>query len=176
MNKVFLIGRLTKDIELKQTQGGKAYCNFTIAINNGKDKDGNDIPADFPQISVFGKQAELCAKYLGKGLQVCVVGKVKTSTKQNQNGTTTFYTNIHAENIEFLEWKDNKQGQPAPAPQQQYQPQYQQGMPQQAPYQQPMQQYPQGMPPQYQQPMPNNGAPQGFVPADEDYGFDPSQL
>lgn len=182
MNIVVLIGNLTKDVALKTTQGGNNYCNFTIAINNGKDKDGNDIPADFPQISVFGKQAENCAKYLKKGMKVAVHGKIKTSSKQNQDGSSNFYTNVVAEKVEFLEWADNKQGQAAPgAMQQGYAQPAPQGYAQPAPqgYAQPA---PAGMPPQgYAQPAPQmqNGVPEGFTPAPEDqidYGFDPNQL
>lgn len=193
MNIVVLIGNLTKDITLKTTQGGNHYCNFTIAINNGKDKDGNDIPADFPQISVFGKQAENCAKYLAKGMKVAVHGKIKTSSKQNQDGSSSFYTNVVAEKVEFIEWADNKQGQAAPgaAPQGYAQPAPAgippQGYVQPAPAGMPPQGYaqpaPNGMPPQgYAQPAPqmqNNGVPEGFTPAPEDqidYGFDPNQL
>lgn len=191
MNIVVLIGNLTKDVALKTTQGGNHYCNFTIAINNGKDKDGNDIPADFPQISVFGKQAENCAKYLRKGVKVAVHGKIKTSSKQNQDGSSNFYTNVVAEKVEFLEWADNKQGQAAPGAMQQGYAQPaavmpQQGYAQPAPTGMPPQGYAQpaaGMPPQgYAQPAPQmqTGVPEGFTPAPEDcqidYGFDPNQL
>ena len=178
MNICILIGNVAKEIALKTTQGGNHYCNFPIAINNGKDKDGNDIPADFPQISVFGKQAENCAKYLKKGVKVAVHGKIKTSSKQNQDGTTSFFTNVVAEKVEFLEWADNKQGQAAPGAMQQGYVQPAAGMPPQG-YAQPAA----GMPPQgYAQPAPQmqTGAPEGFTPAPEDgqidYGFDPNQL
>ena len=191
MNLVVLIGNLTRDVVLKKTQGGNNYCNFTIAINNGKDKDGNDIPADFPQISVFGKQAENCVKYLKKGMKVAVHGKIKTSSKQNQDGSSNFYTNVVAEKVEFLEWADNKQGQAAPGAMQQGYAQPAAVMPQQgygqpAPTGMPPQGYAQpaaGMPPQgYAQPAPRmqTGVPEGFTPAPEDcqidYGFDPNQL
>lgn len=185
MNKVFLIGRLTKEIDLKTTSSGKYYCNFSIAINNGKDKDGNDFPADFPAISVFGKQAELCAQYLHKGMNVCILGKVKTGSRKNQDGTTSYFTNIQAENVEFLEWRDNK-GQAAPPQAPAEQPQYtappqmpQAPMQQQMPQRQQMPQAPmQQQMPQMQQ-MPQ-GAPTGFTPVPEDYvpdfGMDPSMM
>ena len=203
MNYVFLIGRLTKDIQVKTTNAGKAMCKFTLAINNGKDKNGNEIQADYPQITVFGPQAETCARFVGKGSLVSVVGEVKTSTSQGADGTTNFYTNIHAKRVEFLEFKEKKgapaaaqpgmlaaqgqqypQGMPAPAVAQPGMPAaqgYPQGIPPQgmpAPAQ-----YPQGMPApapqqQYQTTMQPQmpGVPQGFTPADEDFAFDPSQL
>ena len=68
MNQVIVMGRVTKDIELRNTQKGMATVKFNIAVDRGKDKEGNDKGADFPSIIAFGKTAENIAKFTGKGL------------------------------------------------------------------------------------------------------------
>ena len=101
MNKVFLIGRLTKDPEVKTGQSGKVYCRMYIAINRGKDKDGEDLGADFPAVLCFGKTAENCERFLRKGSLVSVEGRVRTS-KNERNGKTEFSQDIFIDHIEFL--------------------------------------------------------------------------
>lgn len=182
MNYCFFIGRLTKDVsEVKKTQNGHSMCHFTMAINNGRDKNGNELPPDFPQITLFGNLADVCARCLRKGSLVAVVGKYKTASKKNADGSMSYYNNIQADEVKFLEPKD-KNGSPAPQqmPQQQYQmPQQQMPQQQYQQPQQPQQQYQQSqqqMPQQQYQQMQPNGVPQGFTPADEDFSFDPNLL
>ena len=104
MNYCFFIGRLTKDVsEVKKTQNGHSMCHFTMAINNGRDKNGNELPPDFPQITLFGNLADVCARCLRKGSLVAVVGKYKTASKKNADGSMSYYNNIQADEVKFLE-------------------------------------------------------------------------
>ena len=109
MNNVQLIGRLTRDVELRYTQGTEpmAVATFTLAIN----RQGKKEQADFPRIIVFGKQAENCEKYLAKGRRVAVEGRLQTGSYQNKNGDTVYTTDVVANRIEFLDWGDRSQGE-----------------------------------------------------------------
>lgn len=109
-NIVVLIGNLTKDPEVRYTDTGTAVCAFTIAVNRGKDQNGNDMGADFPRIRVFNKIAENCEKYLAKGKKVAVTGKINTGSYQKSDGTTVYTTDVIANNVDFLTPSDH-QGQ-----------------------------------------------------------------
>jgi len=109
-NLVMLIGRLTKDIELRYTQSGKACANFTIAVNrpySSKEKK----EADFINIVVWDKQAENVKKYVSKGSLVGVEGKLQTRTYEASDGKKKVITEVLANNIQFLEKKTNKNEQ-----------------------------------------------------------------
>lgn len=108
MNKVVLVGRLTKDPELRNTNSGLPVSSFTIAINrNYKNKDGN-YDTDFLNISIFGKQAENVSKYCFKGSQVGVEGRIQTRSYDAEDGSKRYVTDIIADNVEFLgSKKDN---------------------------------------------------------------------
>ena len=95
MNSVTLIGRLTRDPEVKYTPTQVAIGNFTIAIDRPV-KQGEEKQTDFPRITVFGKQAENCEKFLAKGSLVGIQGRLET------NGQ---YMNVKADRVEFLERK-----------------------------------------------------------------------
>jgi len=112
MNNVSLIGRLTKAPELRYTaQTQMAVATFNIAIDRGKDKNGDDKGADFPRIMVFGKQAENCEKYLSKGSLVGIQGRIQTGSYKNKNGDTVYMTDVVANNVEFLGYsKDGENG------------------------------------------------------------------
>ena len=113
MNSVLLIGRLTKDPELRYSQSGVAVCRFSIAIDRGKDKNGKDMGADFPQILCFGKTAENCDKYLGKGMQCGVTGRIQTGSYEGKDGKKVYTTEVLADRIEFLGNKTTTQGKSA---------------------------------------------------------------
>lgn len=106
MNQVTLMGRVTKDIELRNTQSGMATVRFSIAIDRGKDKEGNSRGADFPNIVAFGKTAESIAKYTGKGLRVAVIGRIQTGSYTNNEGQTVYTTDIVADRVKYIDWKD----------------------------------------------------------------------
>ena len=99
MNTVILIGRLTKDPELRYTNNGKAVANFTIAVNRGF---GKDNEADFIPVVVWEKQAENCANYLSKGKQAGVQGRIQVRTYEAKDGGTRYVTEVVANMVEFL--------------------------------------------------------------------------
>ena len=105
MNQVIVMGRVTKDIELRNTQSGMATVRFSIAIDRGKDKEGNSRGADFPNIVAFGKTAESIAKYTGKGLRVAVIGRIQTGSYERE-GQKVFTTDIVADRVKYIDWKD----------------------------------------------------------------------
>lgn len=108
MNAVHLIGRIANDLELRYTNGGTACTSFALAIDKGKDKDGNDLGADFPRVTVFGKQAENVCKYLAKGRQIGVAGRLETGSYE-KDGQTHYTTDVIAQRVEFLGSKDQGQ-------------------------------------------------------------------
>ena len=119
MNNVELIGRLVKDPDVKYVQGSSgqqtAIATFTLAIDRPPRKDGGEKQADFPRITVFGKQAETCQKYLKKGRMVAIQGRLQTGSYQDKNGNTVYTTDVVASRIEFIDWGRENAQQAAPA-------------------------------------------------------------
>lgn len=117
MNNVVLIGRLTKDPELRYIPGsGTATCNFTLAVDKGLSKEKKQEmeskyqpTADFIRIVAWNKTAENCANYLVKGRLVAVQGKIQTGSYE-KDGVKTYTTDVVASNVEFLEWGDKENG------------------------------------------------------------------
>ncbi len=107
MNVVVLIGRLTRDPELRYTQNQDAVCTFTLAVDNPYSKDSK---ADFIRITVFGKQAENCSRYLAKGSQAGVEGRIRTGSYQNKNGDTVYTTDVYANRVQFLGGRNSQGG------------------------------------------------------------------
>ena len=106
MNSVQLIGRLTRDPDVRYTSGSQmAVATFVLAIDRPT-RQGEEKKADFPRITVFGKQAETCEKYLVKGRKVAVEGRIQTGSYQNKDGNTVYTTDVVANRVEFLEWGD----------------------------------------------------------------------
>ncbi len=112
MNKLTIIGNLTKDPESHTTAEGKSVCNFSVAVNRKKKIDGQP-EADFFRVSAWGKLSELCSKYLNKGRKVCVVGPVSIDTYTAQDGTTRSNLEVYAEEVEFLSPAGNSTQAPA---------------------------------------------------------------
>ena len=114
MNSVVLIGRLTRDPELRFIAGsGRAVANFTLAIDRNLSKEKKQefqqkgIPtADFIRVVVWGKQAENSASYLTKGRLVAINGSIQTNTYKTNTGETRYTTDVIANRVEFLEWGD----------------------------------------------------------------------
>ncbi len=100
MNSVNLIGRLTRDPEIR-SGGETAICAFSIAIDRMTRQDGTKL-VDYPSIKVFGRQAESCGKYLKKGRQVAVVGRIQTGSYTNKDGNKVYTTEVVADRVEFL--------------------------------------------------------------------------
>lgn len=117
MNHVVLIGRLTKDPELRYVAStGNANTRFTLAVDRNLSKDKKQEmeskgqpTADFILITVWGKQAENCANYLSKGRLVAVNGSIRTGSYDGQDGQRRYTTEVVAQNVQFLEWGDNNQ-------------------------------------------------------------------
>ena len=100
MNSVILIGRLTKDPEISYTQNtNTAVCKFTIAVDR---QSKEEKTADFIRIVVWGRQAETCGRYLFKGKQVAVNGRIQTGSYKDRDGKTVYTTDVVANNVEFL--------------------------------------------------------------------------
>lgn len=105
MNKVFILGNLTKDVEVRMTESKKQVASFTIAVNNGKTKEGKDIPADFINIRAWDRLAEILEKYTSKGSKLMVEGAIKTNTYEDKEGNKKSVTYVLARNIELLDSK-----------------------------------------------------------------------
>lgn len=104
MNKVVLIGRLTRDPELKFTPGtGTAVATFTLAVDRRASKSGQK-EADFIPIVVWGKQAESTANYMSKGKLMGVSGRIQTRSYDAKDGTKRYVTEVVADEVQFLEW------------------------------------------------------------------------
>lgn len=113
MNKVTLIGRLTKDVELRYTQtNNTAVAYFSIAVNRKFVKTGEERQADFFNIIAWNKLAENISKYLFKGNQVAISGRLETRSWDDQNGQKHYVTEVIAEEVDFIESK-NKQNNEA---------------------------------------------------------------
>lgn len=111
MNSVVLIGRLTRDPEVRYTASTQmAVATFTIAIDRPVHS-GGEKQTDFPRITVFGKHAENCERYLAKGRLVGIQGKLKTGSYKNKDGVTVYTTDVVADRVEFLERGDRQGGQ-----------------------------------------------------------------
>ncbi len=109
MNIAVLIGRLTKDPELRYiASSGKAVARFSIAVDRTYTSRSGEKQTDFFNIVVWGKSAENCAQYLAKGRLVAVKGSIENRSYENQNGEKKYITEIIAENVQFLEWGDKK--------------------------------------------------------------------
>ena len=107
MNKVLLIGRVVKPIELKTTTNGKSVASFTLAVNKDyKNADGN-YDANFINCVAYGQQAETISKYVRKGDKFGIIGKLNTRTYE-KNGSKVYVTEVIVDGFEFLESKKDE--------------------------------------------------------------------
>ena len=104
MNKVFLIGNLTRDPELRTTSSGDSVCSFTVAVNRRRrsNAEAGQPEADFFRVSAWRQLGENCAKYLAKGRKVCVIGPVSCRTYVGNDGQTRASLEVQADDVEFL--------------------------------------------------------------------------
>ena len=103
MNKVFLIGNLTRDPEMRSTQSGVPVCNFSIAVNRRfRNAQTGQQETDFLNIVAWRQLAELCGRYLTKGRKVAVTGSIQTRTYEAQDGSKRSAFDIVADEVEFL--------------------------------------------------------------------------
>ncbi len=118
LNRVQIIGNMTRDPELRTTQGGQSVCSFGVATNRrytGKDGQQQE-QTEFHNIVAWAKLAEIICQYLGKGRKVYIEGRLQTREWQGQDGNTRRTTEIVAENMIMLDRAGGSQGAPAPRP------------------------------------------------------------
>ena len=122
MNKLTIIGNLTRDPELRTTSSGINVCTFTVAVNRRRSANSNQPEADFFRVSAWRQLGENCQRYLAKGRKVAVVGSVSVSTYTGNDGTTRASLEVTADDVEFLSSRNEDAGyapaapsQPAPA-------------------------------------------------------------
>lgn len=115
MNKAILVGRLTKDPELKTTGSGVSVCSFTLAINRRfKNAEGN-YDADFINCVAWRQQAEFISKYFSKGRMVGICGSIQTRTYDREDGQRVYVTEVVADEVSFVDSKSQTDGVSAPS-------------------------------------------------------------
>lgn len=114
MNKAMLLGRLTSDPEVRQTTGSNSMCiaRYTLAVNRPKDKDGNQ-QADFIRCVCFGKRGEFAGKYLKKGTQIAISGRIQTGSYDDKDGKKVYTTDIIVDEHYFCGSGNGNSGQNA---------------------------------------------------------------
>lgn len=114
MNKVELIGRLTKDPEIRTTANQVAFCNFTLAVDrNFKDANGQR-QADFINCVAWRQTATFIQKYFRKGNRLAIIGSIQTRSYEDKNGQKVFVTEVIADEAEFVESQSTQASAPAP--------------------------------------------------------------
>ncbi|WP_077329796.1 single-stranded DNA-binding protein [Virgibacillus siamensis] len=109
LNRVVLVGRLTKDPDLRYTSSGVAVANFTVAVNRPFSNQQGNRDADFINCVVWRRPAENLANYMKKGSMIGVDGRIQTRTFDGQDGKTVFVTEVVADSVQFLETKGSSQ-------------------------------------------------------------------
>lgn len=112
MNKVILMGRLTRDPEVRYTQTGKVVCQFTLAVDRPFANQEGQREADFIPVVIWGKVAELCGNSLTKGQRALVDGRLQIRSYDAKDGTKRWVTEIVANSVEFIERKAAGNGAP----------------------------------------------------------------
>ena len=103
MNKVFIVGNLTRDPELRSTRDGISVCSFTVAVNRRvRNAEAGQPEADFFRVTAWRQLGEICAKYLAKGRKVAVTGSVSASAYTAQDGSARASLEVTADDVEFL--------------------------------------------------------------------------
>ena len=115
MNKVVLIGRVTKDVEVRKTNSGKSYTRFTLAVN----RRGKDAGANFISCVAWEKVADVLGAYVKKGNQIGISGRIETGKYEDRNGKTVFTTDVMVEELDLLEPKESTPAADEPTAQQQ---------------------------------------------------------
>lgn len=110
INNVTLIGRLTRDPEIRKTQSGQSVCTFTIAVDRVPAKDGTET-ADFPACVAWSKTAEILAQYAHKGSLIGVAGSIQTRNYEDKDGRKVYVTEVNARQIQLLDSRQESTGQ-----------------------------------------------------------------
>lgn len=109
MNQVNLIGRITREPEIRMTSNGKAYCHFTLAVRKEYEVQDGQPDADFINCSAWGKTADCIGKYIHKGEQMGVTGSIRQRTFENTEGRTVYITEVLVNRIDFIGSKKDAQ-------------------------------------------------------------------
>lgn len=107
MNKIFLLGRLTKDPDVKVTTTQKTVCTFTLAVDRPFVRKDGKKEADFIPIQTWNKTAEVCGNYLGKGQRLLVEGRLQIRSYDGKDGNRHYMTEVIADRVEFIERKES---------------------------------------------------------------------
>lgn len=113
MNRVVLVGRLTKDPDLRYTANGVAVASFTLAVNRNFSNQQGERETDFINCVVWRKPAENCANYLKKGSLAGIDGRIQTRNYEGQDGKRVFVTEVLAESVQFLDTKNRNEESPS---------------------------------------------------------------
>ena len=115
MNKLTIIGNLTRDPETRTVSTGNTVCSFTVAVNRRRaSQNANQPEADFFRVSAWDKLGDNCQRYLAKGRKVAVVGPVSVTSYEPKDGSGTRFTlEVRADDVEFLSSRQDDQGMPA---------------------------------------------------------------
>lgn len=113
INRVVLVGRLTRDPELRKTQNGTSVCSFTMAVNRRVQSQGQP-EADFINCVAWNRVADLMTQYLHKGSLIGLEGRIQTRNYENQQGQRVYVTEVVADNVQFLEPKNAQSNYTAP--------------------------------------------------------------
>ena len=128
INRVIIMGRITRDLELRQTPSGVPTLSFTVAVDRNFQKQGEERQADFIACTAWCQQAEFISRYFGKGRMIALEGALRTRTYDDKNGVKHYITEVLVDNVSFTgEAKQDQRTQapsPAQLPQQQYGPEY----------------------------------------------------
>lgn len=119
MNNVTLLGRLTKDVDLRHTNSGLAVGRFTLAVDRNLTKEKKEEAeakgqptADFIRCIAFGKTAEMAERHLAKGLRVGVLGRIQTGSYDNEQGQRVFTTDVVVDRLNMIDWASDKKDEP----------------------------------------------------------------
>lgn len=115
MNKVILLGRLTRDPEVRYTPSGKVVCQFTLAVDRPFSNQDGQREADFIPVVIWGKQAETCGNNLTKGQRALVEGRLQVRSYDAKDGSKRYVTEVIADRFEFIERKSDFGGNRAPS-------------------------------------------------------------
>jgi single-strand DNA-binding protein len=116
MNKAMILGRLTRDPEVRYTTTGKVVCQFTVAVDRPFTRADGQKEADFLPCVIWGKAAELCGNSLSKGHRILVEGRIQTRSYEAQDGSKRYVTEIVGDRVEFIERKADGANRAVSAP------------------------------------------------------------
>ena len=110
INRAILLGRITKDLEVRMTPSGTAVLRFTLAVDRMPAKQGGEKQTDFINCVAFGKRAEFINQYFGKGRLILIEGNIKTGSYEDKNGRTVYTTDVIIDNVSFTGEKSENNG------------------------------------------------------------------